>query len=73
MVSQPHIRIGFGNDGVNLQSSVRNPHVRITSITDPAFVFQASGVTIADECKQQFESIKRDKKARLVSSLSYST
>ena len=26
--------------------------------------FQASGVTIADECKQQFEAIKRDKKAR---------
>ncbi|XP_055334609.1 cofilin/actin-depolymerizing factor homolog [Paramacrobiotus metropolitanus] len=26
----------------------------------------ASGVTIADECKQQFESIKRDKKARYI-------
>ncbi|GAU87309.1 hypothetical protein RvY_00186 [Ramazzottius varieornatus] len=26
----------------------------------------ASGVTIADECKQQFEAIKRDKKARYI-------
>jgi len=26
----------------------------------------ASGVTIADECKQQFEAIKRDKKHRYI-------